>query len=313
MANCVRCGRQLPAFNFGKKICQWCVQHEAEQRGEIAEDARQPVMPTPWVRRRESTISLTQIIFGMNAAVFLGMAIGAGSILDFPVTELVRWGANLGALTISGEWWRLLTNVFVHGGIIHIAFNMWCLWYLGALAESLYGVWTYAVVYLICGIGASLTSAAWHPYTPSVGASGAIFGLAGALLAGFKLGEFSVPRAELSGVLRSLGVFVVYNLIFGVILSGVDNAAHIGGLITGLIVGALIAVIAPRREDGARRVAVFLGVILALGFGAMQVAHHYGVPLRLRKINFANPESKIRREQILPRDQLLSSFTARQA
>jgi membrane associated rhomboid family serine protease len=314
MANCVRCGRQLPAFNFGKKICQWCVQHEAEQRGEIAEDARQPVMPTPWVRRRESTISLTQIIFGMNAAVFLGMALAASSILDFPVQELIRWGANLGALTIGGEWWRLLTNIFVHGGILHIAFNMWCLWYLGKLAESLYGVWTYAIVYLICGIGASLTSAAWHPYTPSVGASGAIFGLAGALLAGFKLGEFSVPRAELSGALRSLGVFVVFSLISGAVFSGVvDNSAHIGGLITGLIVGALIALLAPKREDAARRAAVFLGVLVALGFGAMQVAHHYGVPLRLQKINFANPESRIPRLQILPRDQLFSSFTARQA
>jgi membrane associated rhomboid family serine protease len=313
MANCVRCGRQLPAFNFGKKICQWCVQHDAEQRGEIAEDARQPVLRSPWVRRGEPAITLTQVIFGMNAAVFLGMAIGAGSILDFPVSELMRWGANFGALTISGEWWRLLTNIFVHGGILHIAFNMWCLWYLGKLAESVYGVWTYASVYLICGIGASLTSAAWHPYTPSVGASGAIFGLAGALLAGFKLGEFSVPRAELSGVLRSLGAFVVYNLIFGLAISGIDNSAHIGGLVTGLIVGALIAVIAPKREDAARRVVVFLGVVLALGFGAMQVAHHYGVPLRLQKINFANPESRIRREQILPHDQLFSSFTARQA
>jgi membrane associated rhomboid family serine protease len=313
MANCVRCGRQLPGFTLGRKICHWCVRHAAEQRGEIAEDATQPVMPTPWVRRREPAITLTQVIFGMNAAVFLGMALAASSILDFPVPEMVRCGANVGALTISGEWWRLLTNIFIHGGIIHIAFNMWCLWYLGALAESLYGAWTYACVYLICGIGASLASAAWHPYTPSVGASGAIFGLAGALLAGFKLGEFSVPRAELSGELRSLGAFVVFNLIFGVAMSGVDNAAHIGGLVTGLIVGALIAVIAPRREQAPRRAVVFLGVVLAVGFGAMQVAHHYGVPLRLQKINFANPESAIPREQTLPRDQLFNSPTARQA
>jgi membrane associated rhomboid family serine protease len=313
MANCIRCGRQLPGFTLGRKICRWCVRHGAEQRGQIAEDATQPVMPAPWVRRREPAITLTQVIFGMNAAVFLGMALAASSILDFPVPEMVRWGANVGALTISGEWWRLLTNIFVHAGIIHIAFNMWCLWYLGALAESLYGVWTYGCVYLICGIGASLTSAAWHPYTPSVGASGAIFGLAGALLAGFKLGEFSVPRAELSGVLRSLGAFVVYNLIFGAAFSGIDNAAHIGGLITGVIVGALIALVSPRREEASRRVVLLLGVVLALGFGAMQVAHHYGVPLRLQKINFVNPESAIPGEQTLPGAQLFNSPTARQA
>ena len=286
MANCIRCGRQLPGLSFGKKICQWCVQHEKAQRGEIPDDAPQTVMPTPWVRRSESTIGLTQVIFGINAAVFLGMALSGSTFMDFPVRELVQWGANAGALTLSGEWWRLLTNIFVHGGLIHIAFNMWCPWNLGQLCESLYGRWTYAAIYLICGLGASLASATLHPYIPSVGASGAIFGLAGALIAAFKLGEFSVPRSALSGTLRSLGAFVVYNLIFGFILPGVDNTAHIGGLITGLIVGALIALIAPRQEQGPRRVAVFLVMILALTVGAIGATHHYGLPLRLGRVGF---------------------------
>ncbi len=243
-------------------------------------------MPTPWVRRSESTIGLTQVIFGINAAVFLGMALSSSTIMDFPVRELIVWGANVGALTFSGEWWRLLTNIFVHGGLIHIAFNMWCLWNLGQLCESLYGRWTYAAVYLTCGLGASLASAAWHPYTPSVGASGAIFGLAGALIAAFKLGEFSVPRSALTGTLRSLGAFVVYNLIFGFALPGIDNTAHIGGLITGLIVGALIALIAPQQDQAPRRVAIFLVIILALAAGAIGTAHHYGVPLRFGRVNF---------------------------
>jgi|SRR5580704_6523239 membrane associated rhomboid family serine protease len=288
MANCIRCGRQLSGFTLGKKICPWCKQHEAEQRGEVVDAARQPVMPTPWVRRSEPTIGVTQIIFGINAAVFLGMALSGHGFLDFPGADLVRWGGNVGALTISGEWWRLLTNIFVHGGIMHIAFNMWCLWNLGALAESLYGRWTYATIYLICGVGASLASAAWHPYVPSVGASGAIFGLAGALVAAFKLGEFSVPRAALSGTLRSLGAFIVYNLIFGFAIPGIDNAAHIGGLVTGLIVGALIAVMAPLQDQAPRRALVFLAVIVGLAGGAMQLAHHYHVPLRLRQIPLEN-------------------------
>ncbi len=294
MANCIRCGRQLPGLTFGRKICQWCVQHEAAQRGEVPDDAPQTVMPTPWVRR-ESSIGLTQVILGINVAVFLGVALSSSTVMDFPVRELVVWGANVGALTFSGEWWRLLTNVFVHGGLLHIAFNMWCLWNLGALCESLYGRWTYAAIYLICGLVASLASAAWHPYTPSVGASGAIFGLAGALIAAFKLGEFSVPRSALSGTLRSLGAFVVYNLIFGFALPGIDNTAHIGGLITGLIVGALIALIAPQQDQAPRRIAVFLVVILALAGGAIGTAHHYGVPLRWGRVNFErsanSPES----------------------
>jgi membrane associated rhomboid family serine protease len=286
MANCIRCGRQLSGFTFGKKICPWCRQHEAAQRGELAEDAPQPVIRQPWVRHHESTITLTHVIFGMNVAVFLGMALATQTIMDFPVPDLVHWGANVGALTISGEWWRLLTNIFVHGGIIHIAFNMWCLWYLGELAEQLYGAWTYGCIYLICGIGASLTSAGWHPYVPSIGASGAIFGLAGALFTAIKLGEFSVPRAALSGTLRSLGAFVVFNLVFGFAISGVDNAAHIGGLVTGVIVGALVALIAPAREHGLRRIVLFVGIFLGLAFAAMQLAHHYGVPLQLQRVQF---------------------------
>ncbi|MGC2273263.1 MAG: rhomboid family intramembrane serine protease, partial [Candidatus Sulfotelmatobacter sp.] len=160
MANCIRCGRQLSGFTFGKKICPWCVQHEAQQRGELREDARQPVMRTPWVRRGESTITLTQVFFGINVAVFLGMVLASANpaaflspLQEFAGMELVQWGANVGPLTISGEWWRLLTCVFVHGGLLHIGFNMWCLWDLGALSESLYGRWTFGVLYLICGLG----------------------------------------------------------------------------------------------------------------------------------------------------------------
>src|SRR3984885_6320757 len=293
MANCIRCGRQLPGFSFGKKICQWCVQHEKYQRGEIADDAAQPVMRTPWVRRGESTITLTQIFFGINIAVFLGMSLSSSSIMDFPAQVLVQWGANVGAFTLRGEWWRLLTCVFVHGGLIHIAFNMWCLWDLGALSESLYGRWTFAAVYLISGLGASLASVTWNPYVMSVGASGAIFGLAGALIAAFKLGEFSVPRSSLSGPLRSLMVFVVFNLAFGAASGVTDNAAHVGGLITGLILGSLTALLAPQQDQAPRRAAIFLVALLVLAGGATELAHHYGLPLRLGRAPFARTTNLI--------------------
>jgi rhomboid protease GluP len=276
----------MPGLSFGKKLCQWCVQHEAYQRGEVVDQARQPVMRVPWVGRGESTIGLTHVIFGINVAVFLGMALAGSTIMDFSGPETIRWGANWGPLTLTGEWWRLLTCVFVHGGIIHIAFNMWCLWNLGALAESLYGRWTYAAVYLICGVGSSLGSLAWHPGTPSVGASGAIFGLAGALIAAFKLGEFSVPRSALSGTLRSLAMFVVYNLIFGAAIGTTDNAAHIGGLITGLIVGALIALIAPQHDHDGRRFVIFAAVIFVLAFAALSLARYHGIPFRIGRSNF---------------------------
>ena len=270
MANCIRCGRRLPPLTFGKKICQWCVQHEAVQRGELADDARQPVIAAPWVRR-ESSITLTHVFFGANIAVFLAMALASGSIMDFNGEVMVRFGANFGPFTLSGQWWRLFTYMFLHGGLMHIAFNMWCLWDLGALCESLYGRWTYAAIYLITGVAAGLASVGWNPGTLSVGASGAIFGLAGALIASFYLGEFSVPRVAIQGTLRSLLFFVGFNVLFGTMMSGIDNAAHGGGLVSGLILGALIARVAPQPDNLLRRASVLLFMVLIVGSAAMGI------------------------------------------
>ncbi len=286
MANCIRCGRQLPPLSFGKKICQWCVHHEAYQRGEIAEDAPQPVIRRPWVRGGESTISLTQVLFGANLAVFLATAYAASTVMDFP-GDVLLWGANVGPYTLSGQWWRLLTYMFLHGGLMHIAFNMWCLWDLGALCESLYGRWTFGAIYLITGIGAGLASVAWNPQVFSVGASGAIFGLAGALIASFYLGEFSLPRAALSGTLRSLLFFAGFNLFFGGLFRGIDNACHFGGLVTGLILGALIARVAPEYDKPLKRAAIFTVVAVALVGSALGVQRWRGFSARMGRAAFS--------------------------
>jgi rhomboid protease GluP len=267
MANCIKCGRTLPSLTFGKKICRWCVQHEAAQRGEVPEDAVQPVMAAPWAKRSTNQTLVTHALVGINAAVFLGMALAGISITSPTTQQLVHWGANWGPLTLSGEWWRLFTCMFLHIGVIHIAFNMWCLWDLGALAESLYGNWTFASVYLISGVAGSVASVAWHPGTVSAGASGAIFGIAGALIASFYLGEFSLPRAAIQPSLRSVVMFAGYNLLFGAVSGRTDNAAHIGGLVCGLALGALIAKAAPNQDDPSRRVLV-IGLVLGVVLGS---------------------------------------------
>jgi rhomboid protease GluP len=271
MANCVQCGRQMPGLSFGKKLCSWCVQHEAAQRGE--DSPIQRVEIAPWMRSQSSSMVVTQVFFGINVAVFVAMTLAGVSVTSPTTGELWHWGANYGPLTIGGEWWRLLTCVFLHIGIIHIAFNMWCLWGLGRMAESVYGHGTFAGVYLITGVAASVTSLAWNPAGTSAGASGAIFGIAGALIASFYLGEFSMPRVAVSGLLRNVLMFAGYNLLFGAMSGRTDNAAHVGGLVSGLILGALIAKVAPLSEDIPQRVAVFVVVIL-LVYGGAAWLHH---------------------------------------
>jgi len=262
MANCIRCGRQLPPLTFGKKICQWCKQHEAAQRGEEGDDERQIVMPAPWVQRGQSTISLTHVLFGANVAVFLAMLYAGGFAMDFNGQVMADFGANYGPYTLSGQWWRLLTYMFVHGGFLHIAFNMWCLWDLGALAESLYGRWTYLAVYLVTGVAGGVASIGWDPSRLSVGASGAIFGIAGALAASFYLGEFSLPSVAVRGTLRSLVFFIGFNVLFGSLFPGIDNACHAGGLLSGLSLGAVIARLAPHHDRPVQRIGAILFVAL---------------------------------------------------
>ena len=313
MANCIRCGRQMPALTFGKKICQWCVQHEAAQRGEEGDDAKQIVMPAPWVRR-EASVGLTQILLGANVMIFAAMVASstnpiafANPFQEFSLRLSVHFGANYGLYTLSGDWWRLVTYMFLHGSLMHIAFNMWCLWDLGALCESLYGRWSFAGIYLITGVAGGVGSLAWNPGVWSVGASGAIFGLAGALIASFYLGEFSLPRVAISGTLRSLVFFVGFNVLFGSLFPGIDNACHAGGLISGLILGALIARVAPEHDAPLRRASVVLIVALAVMASAVGVQRwrggSMGVARALASISENDPNRRITELQAIVKQQ----------
>jgi len=282
----------MPGLVFGKKICQWCVQHEAAQRGEMDDDAKQPVMAAPWVRR-ESSVNLTQVILGANAMVFVAMVIASGPSLDFTGQVMDHFGANYGPATLSGQWWRLLTYMFLHGGLMHIAFNMWCLWDLGQLCESLYGKATFAALYLITGVAGGLASIAWNPGVLSVGASGAIFGLAGALIASFYLGEFSLPKVAIQATLRSLVFFVGFNVLFGSLSPGIDNACHTGGLVSGLILGALIARFAPEHDRPGKRIIAVLFMVLILAGSGLAVSRWRGAGLGFERSSIRSVDRMI--------------------
>ncbi|MGA8488955.1 MAG: rhomboid family intramembrane serine protease [Terriglobales bacterium] len=227
---------------------------------------------------------ITTTLVGMNIAVFVVMVLmGISPISPSPV-QLLKLGANYGPLSLGPEPWRMLASNYIHGGIIHILFNMWCLWNLGFLAERVFEPWTYVLTYTFCGIAGSLASLWWHPVAVGVGASGAIFGLAGALIAALYLGRLPIPKQAMQSTLKSLLAFAGYNLFFGALLSGigVDNAAHIGGLLSGLAIGAVLAkhLTAPPEIRDRWRGGVFVaaGVVLFLGF--LLVRHVNSMALR---------------------------------
>src|SRR6478672_2845491 len=194
------------------------------------------------------------------------MAFSGVSLADPSIADLVKWGANNGLVTLLLQPWRMLTSNYVHIGVLHIALNMWCLWNLGALAERIFDRWTYFLTYTFCGIAGSLASLGLHPNRFGAGASGAIFGLAGALIAALYLGHLPVPPRALKSTLKSLVLFAAYNLFFGAVVPAIDNSAHIGGLVCGLILGAVLArhLTSPPEERSSWRNLVFLvsGVVL---------------------------------------------------
>lgn len=181
-----------------------------------------------------------------NFAVFLIMILAGVSAFDPSVPDLIKWGGNLRSLVIGGEWYRLLTNIFIHAGIIHILFNMYALFYIGRFLEPLTGRWRFLVFYICTGIFASATSIWWSGDRVSVGASGAIFGMYGVFLA--LLTTNLVEKNVRKGMLQSIGIFVVYNLAYGM-KGGIDNAAHVGGLVSGFVSGYVTYLLFLKKTD----------------------------------------------------------------
>jgi rhomboid protease GluP len=235
MPKCVRCGRELPSSPAeASSLCRDC-RADLDLTAPSIDASTSP----PPVRISQPFL-LTQVIVGINVLVFLGMVLSGVSPMSPTRLQLVTWGANYAPLSLGAQPWRMLASNYVHIGIIHIFFNMWCLWNLGRLAERIFDRWTYVLVYTASGIAGSLASLWRHPQGIGAGASGAIFGLAGGLIAVLYLGKLPIAKDALKPTLRSLVMFAAYNLFFGLV-PGIDNAAHLGGLAAGLGLGAVLA------------------------------------------------------------------------
>lgn len=221
---------------------------------------------------------VTLLIVLANAAVFVLMTIDSGELFSPNVQTLVEWGGNTGSKTLDGQWWRLITCMFVHVGIIHIGLNMWVLWGLGHLVERLVGNVGFFVMYFVAGIAGSVASVLWNPHVVSAGASGAVFGVFGALMGFVFLRRDSVPREIFQNLRNSGGMFLAYNLLFGLSVPGIDMAAHLGGLAAGAVCGVLMSQPLDRITAWRRTVRNVLTTVVAAGLLAI-VAHFWLLPM----------------------------------
>jgi len=227
----------------------------------------------PQGRKGWAVAPATYFLVGVNIAVFLLMAI-TFSTTDPSPAQLLAFGAdNGGRVLIDGEWWRLVTSTFVHAGPLHIATNMWCLWNLGLLGEPLLGSFGTIAVYLLTGVAGNLLSIAVNPGAfgdsngiVGVGASGAVFGLAGVLILLLKSKRLPVPEFELKRLRRSVIYFAILNFVIGGSTwffpspVRIDNMAHLGGFLSGLAVGVpLVPRIGSARREFTRQQWVAFG------------------------------------------------------
>ena len=185
---------------------------------------------------------VTPLLVGLNVIVFMLMlTAGAGLFQVNPLVAL-RWGSNYGPLTLGhGQWWRLLTSTFIHFGLIHIVVNMIALAQAGPIVERLFGSKRFLLLYLGAGLYGEVASLWWHPMANGAGASGAIFGVFGGLLAFALNPRNAVPVAVMKSIRARTIPIVLFNLGLGLLYLNIDNAAHVGGLLGGIAMGILLS------------------------------------------------------------------------
>lgn len=218
----------------------------------------------------------TPIIIAINILVWLAMVLSGVNAVDPSVESLLNWGGNLAAITLNGELWRLLTSTFVHVGIFHLLLNMYALIQVGHILEIHFGKHRYALVYLVTGIFASLSSAAFNENVVSVGASGAIFGLYGLLVSLLITKSLKITPEERQALLTGTLTFVGYNVMFGFAKSGIDNAAHIGGLLSGFVIGFIYNPFIKEQKDSLiASVSLVAVMLIAIWFSPRLVNNPY--------------------------------------
>lgn len=180
---------------------------------------------------------ITYALIAVNVIVYAWMLARGVDFMSPDVDDLLAFGADSPARVTLGEPWRLFTCMFVHAGIVHLGCNMWALRSLGPPVEMLFGRARFALMYVLAGLGGSVASCLWNPAGVSVGASGAIFGLPGALMAFFVMHRSQLPPGLFSAQMRWMGTFLAINVLIALSIPQIDLAGHVGGLVTGFACG----------------------------------------------------------------------------
>ena len=230
-----------------------------------------PSMPSlhDLLRQQVPSIPVTQLLIAINLIVFIAMLGGGADIWHSSNGVQLDWGANFGPAVQDGEWWRLGSALFLHFGVIHLALNLLALWDSGQLVERMYGHARFTGIYFSSGLAGNLLSLATNEGSAvSGGASGAIFGVYGALLIFLWRGRINIHPHEFRWLFWGAAGFAVITIALGLSVTGIDNAAHIGGFMTGIMGGIVLA-----QTDKVRAVSLhtrlFTGGIFALLIGVL--------------------------------------------
>ncbi|HEY2381209.1 MAG TPA: rhomboid family intramembrane serine protease [Terriglobia bacterium] len=224
-----------------------------------------------WARRTP----YTYFFFGFNIFIFILMAFAGGSTNE---PTLMAFGVKSNPEIAIGQWWRFVTPIFLHIGLLHIGFNSYALWVVGPQVEKLYGGARFVILYVLTGIAGVAGSYLMHPETQSAGASGAIFGLFGVLLVFGIRHRHEIPpffkRAVGTGVLP----VILINLVIGFSIPAIDNSAHIGGLLAGAALASVIRFQRPGEEESPLFTSIQMAVMGLIAVSFFAVWKNYNGP-----------------------------------
>ena len=239
---------------------------ELQRRGAMPDTPAPPLSPPPAAEPHETWGQLLSqlgkglfwpsspyvavpLLIDLTVLVWLLMVLSGVSPTTPTGRELVAWGSNVSSLTLHGQPWRLFTSLFVHGGMTHLLLNMFSLWLLGLMLEQRVGPWRLLAVYLASGVAASLATVWYHTGgINSTGASGAIFGLYGLMLVLLLSKKMVLDKSDRRAMLGLVLYLVLSNLVSG-LTGNIDNIAHVGGLLMGLLVAGPLAVFSMKKEE----------------------------------------------------------------